>query len=130
MNKEELIQIKNFLNDVFSRFRHLEEFNITEVPIPKGLENNGEEEWYNNYEISSLLEGLEQKSEEDIKCILMFMREALEIFSDWHCEIIEEYENEMPKEFNEAMSEEVNSYYLYSSSGSIKTWINNNFQIA
>ncbi len=124
MIKNELIQVKNYLDEVFSRFSNLEEFNITEVPIPDTLENNGEDSWFDHYDLKELLKDLENKDKKYILKILNIMCEVLDIYSDWNCEYIEDYEAEMPKEFDDAKEEE--NYRIYASSASLKKWIENN----
>lgn len=124
--QKEIIQIKDYLNEIFLRFTNLEEFNITEVPIPEELEHNGEEDWFNHADLKNLLKDLENKNPNDLKKILNVMKIALEIYSDWHCEEIYDYDKQLPSEFKEAYAEEENKYYMYSSSGAIEKWIDNN----
>lgn len=144
MKKEDIIQIKNFIDETFYRFDHLEEFNISEVNIPEDLSDNGEEFWFNNLDLRNILTDLENKEEPKVKEILFVMVEAMEIYSDWHCEYLEDYEGDLPAIFNEVIEfvnydgeyvgdivdydgEKVKRHYTYTFSSCLKNWLSKNY---
>lgn len=126
MDKTELTQIKLYLNEVLDRNTHMEEVQLPNLRIPETLNQNlNKDDWYNVSDLSPLLDALEDKKDIDISIILTLMSDVLSIFSDWHIETLDDYKEKLPDVFNESINED-KSISIYSSSGALITWIENN----